>query len=265
MSGSSSSSTGSSSSVIAHIREMLSSSSSMDGKAFRDSSPLFPPDDIASLNPDSPPHWCFWWAGRAAAGTADSAASQEESSSDGQSGSSSGSGLSGRQRLGLWGRSGKTSSSSSSGGTSNNKPQEREREQECENHPGSTYSSSSSSAFSAGARGAAIWCDMPLGHLPFPLVIPFSLTRASSGAEEDEESGLSDKEDDDKDWVFDADEDEGLEDDSSDEGVDWGSDDEGDPDREDGGAATRDLAGSRGVFMTRRGVIYGYWSRTPLG
>lgn len=136
---------------------------------------------------------------------------------------------------------------------------------------GSTTTSSGSSAglsilngkYSGDASGAAIWCDLPFGQLPYPLILlALPGTRADNGSRSSDEDDADDVKDD-EDWEFDADEDDSNLDDEYPDESGWegeeGLDEEGE--EEDEGERVEE----RHVFRTRRGVIFGYWSRAPLG
>ncbi|GBF89421.1 hypothetical protein Rsub_01993 [Raphidocelis subcapitata] len=125
-------------------------------------------------------------------------------------------------------------------------------------------------AFGAGAVGAAVWCDLPAGCLPRGVLLHAAAAAAEAAAphgrggadgwREDEDGGGEWGDGSGSDgggWGAESDDDAGA----------WLSEDESSELEEEalgadgGGGGLADPC----VYMTERGVVFGFWARTPLG
>jgi hypothetical protein len=224
----------------------------------------FPPD-LAALFPSPPnmgqqPPWGVPWlgagvtnnsSGRGHIGTSSSSSNSSTATSSSCTGSSVGR----RRGRGIPAASGAREQRQPRGHAGAASPDPLRR--------GGAAAGSSSAVFGAGATGAAVWCDLPAGYVPLSFArAAMQLAAAAGGgsADEEDEDGVSGGEGEDEeedDWVFDAEDDEGLEEGDEEE---WDTDEE---EEENDEGASR--AGSDRFVFQRDGVIFGYWSRAPLG
>jgi hypothetical protein len=250
--------------------------------------PPLPPDDLAPLFPPKWPAQLRWCpaGGNSGGGTSVSETLSGAGSGVERGGSSGSSSRSSRSRRSSDGSVGRRSSSGS-GAAAAGRAAVASREARlrgAEPPPDSDADAAAAAAaaagppFAAGAWGAAVWCDLPAGHVPAPYA--GALLRAAAGVrgrgaaggprasaegawssgeeeeedeEEDEEGGGTFLEDDLSGEEY---EEEGLEDEEEEEGEEGGSE------AEDGRLAA---AARAAPYMTPQGVVFGYWGRTPLG